>query len=102
MNLKAKHLLYTFRKFILIAMINNVVYFYSAEWCSPSRQFTQKLTEIYKQVYEEIKNKFDIVFVSSDHDQDGFDYYYKEMPWKAVPFSGNLVDIFTTFAWSFP
>jgi len=30
----------------------------------------------------------DIVFVSCDEDQDAFDGYFKEMPWKALPFSG--------------
>ncbi len=36
----------------------------------------------------EIKDKFDIVFVSSDKDQDAFNEYFKEMPWKALPYSG--------------
>jgi nucleoredoxin len=32
----------------------------------------------------------EIVFVSCDEDQDAFDEYFKEMPWKALPFSGML------------
>jgi nucleoredoxin len=30
----------------------------------------------------------DIVFVSCDRDQSAFDEYFKEMPWKALPFPG--------------
>jgi uncharacterized protein with von Willebrand factor type A (vWA) domain len=37
---------------------------------------------------DEMKNKLDIVFVSSDDDQKAFDEYFKEMPWKALPYSG--------------
>jgi len=29
----------------------------------------------------------EIVFVSSDKDQASFDSYFKEMPWKALPFA---------------
>jgi nucleoredoxin len=28
----------------------------------------------------------EVVFVSSDHEQDGFDEYYAEQPWAAIPF----------------
>ncbi len=27
-----------------------------------------------------------MIFVSADHDMDGFDEYYAEMPWASVPF----------------
>ncbi|XP_039010555.1 probable nucleoredoxin 3 isoform X2 [Hibiscus syriacus] len=32
----------------------------------------------------------EIVFVSLDHDADGFDVHFKTMPWLAVPFDVNL------------
>ena len=35
-----------------------------------------------------MEEKLDIVFISSDEDQADFDAYFKEMPWKALPFSG--------------
>lgn len=28
----------------------------------------------------------EVVFVSADHDQEGFNEYYAEMPWTSVPF----------------
>lgn len=30
-----------------------------------------------------------VVFLSADHDSDGFDEYYGEMPWAAVPFGAD-------------
>ena len=29
----------------------------------------------------------EMVFVSSDRDQESFDDYYKDMPWHALPFA---------------
>lgn len=30
-----------------------------------------------------------VVFLSADHDSEGFDEYYAEMPWAAVPFAAD-------------
>jgi hypothetical protein len=51
-------------------------------------QACPKLAETFKEVNNEIKDKLDIVFVSWDENQADFDEYFKEMPWKALPFSG--------------
>ncbi|CAM4800677.1 unnamed protein product [Rotaria magnacalcarata] len=61
--------------------------YFSGHWCGPSRAYTQKLAEIYKSIYENVKDNFEIVFISSDRDQSSFDSYYNGMPWKALPFS---------------
>jgi nucleoredoxin len=34
----------------------------------------------------------EVIFVSSDHDSDGFEEYYAEMPWAAVPFDAAAKD----------
>lgn len=68
--------------------------FFRAHWCGPCRGFTPKLAEIYKDVQNELKDKFDIVFISWDEDQASFDEYLKEMPWKALPFSGMFYYFF--------
>jgi nucleoredoxin len=65
--------------------------FFSGHWCPPSRTFTPKLVDCYKSLYNELKHKFDIVFLSWDHDQESFDHYYQEMPWKALPYSGKSI-----------
>jgi hypothetical protein len=42
----------------------------------------------------EIKSKLDIVFISWDQDQETFDEYFNDMPWKALPFHGMFKFIF--------
>ncbi|PHJ14824.1 nucleoredoxin family protein [Cystoisospora suis] len=46
--------------------------------------------------YNELKaqNKaFEVVFVSSDHDQNSFSEYYASMPWLCIPFEGKLTSV---------
>lgn len=57
--------------------------YFSAHWCGPCRGFTPKLAEWYS---EGLKDKMEIVFVSSDRDQESFDSYFAEQPWKALSF----------------
>jgi nucleoredoxin len=47
--------------------------------CPPCRSFTPKLIKFYETHAEE-KN-FEIIFLSSDSDEESFDEYYKDMPW---------------------
>mmetsp|Transcript_21948 Transcript_21948/g.36303 ORF Transcript_21948/g.36303 Transcript_21948/m.36303 type:complete len:336 (+) Transcript_21948:170-1177(+) len=62
-----------------------VLLYASAHWCGPCRQFTPTLTKWYQQ----FKNSAEVVFLSADHDENGFDSYYKSMPWAAVPFDDD-------------
>eukprot|EP00930_Biecheleria_cincta_P079892 TRINITY_DN678_c0_g1_i1.p1 TRINITY_DN678_c0_g1~~TRINITY_DN678_c0_g1_i1.p1 ORF type:complete len:309 (+),score=54.63 TRINITY_DN678_c0_g1_i1:56-928(+) len=64
------------KKFIMI--------YFSAHWCPPCRGFTPQLADKYKA--SAAANGIEVVFVSSDQDQDGFDGYYGEMPWLALPY----------------
>lgn len=57
--------------------------YFSAHWCPPCRDFTPKLTEWYK---DGLKDKMEIIFVSSDRDEESFNSYYGDMPWLALPF----------------
>lgn len=57
--------------------------YFSAHWCPPCRGFTPKLAEFYK---GGLKEKMEIIFVSSDRDQASFDEYAGEMPWPALPY----------------
>ncbi|KAJ4982157.1 hypothetical protein NE237_032994 [Protea cynaroides] len=64
---------------------NNIVLYFSAEWCAPCRAFMPKLIK----TYNEIKAKdegFEIIFVSSDHDKASYDELFLTMPWLAIPF----------------
>jgi len=60
--------------------------YFSAHWCPPCRGFTPKLAEYYK---NGLKDKMEIIFVSSDRDEESFGEYFKEMPWKALPFANR-------------
>jgi len=57
--------------------------YFSAHWCPPCRSWTPKLAEWYT---AGLKDKMEILFVSSDRDQKSFDEYLAEMPWKALSF----------------
>eukprot|EP00596_Hydrurales_sp_CCMP1899_P003379 CAMPEP_0119036474 /NCGR_PEP_ID=MMETSP1177-20130426/4201_1 /TAXON_ID=2985 /ORGANISM="Ochromonas sp, Strain CCMP1899" /LENGTH=93 /DNA_ID=CAMNT_0006996399 /DNA_START=258 /DNA_END=539 /DNA_ORIENTATION=- len=37
------------------------------------------------------ENCLEIVFASSDSDQDSFDTYYGDMPWVAIPFNKSSI-----------
>jgi nucleoredoxin len=59
--------------------------YFSAHWCPPCRGFTPQLAEQYKKM-QEAGLPIEVLFVSSDRDEKGFDEYYAEMPWAAMPF----------------
>jgi len=62
-----------------------VALYFSAHWCPPCRGFTPKLAEWYS---ANLKAKgLEIIFVSSDRDDEAFQEYFKEMPWLALPYS---------------
>jgi len=60
--------------------------YFSAHWCPPCRSFTPKLIETYNKLKEEDKD-FEVIFCSSDKDEEAFNEYYKDMPWLALPFA---------------
>merc|ERR1712099_27863 len=67
-------------------------------WCPPCRGFTPKLAE----KYNEFSNSanVEIVFVSSDQDEESFKDYYNDMPWLALPFpcTEKKTNLSTTFS----
>ena len=64
---------------------NDLIGFYfSAHWCPPCRGFTPVLSEAYKEWKKDGK-KIEIVFISSDRDEDSFKEYFASMPWVAIP-----------------
>lgn len=63
--------------------------YFSAHWCPPCRGFTPKLAEMYKSTFQ--AKGLEIVFVSSDRDEDAFKEYYAEMPWLALPYANRTL-----------
>jgi len=60
--------------------------YFSAHWCPPCRGYTPQLAK----KYEEMKAAglpFEIMFASSDRDEESFNSYFKEQPWVALPFA---------------
>lgn len=57
--------------------------YFSAHWCPPCRGFTPKLVDFYNKFQN---RNLEIVFVSSDKDEEQFTEYFQEMPWCALPF----------------
>jgi nucleoredoxin len=60
--------------------------YFSAHWCPPCRGFTPQLAKWYN---EGLKDKMEIIFVSSDRDEASFNEYFAEMPWQCLPFANR-------------
>lgn len=58
--------------------------YFSASWCPPCRRFTPIFAEIYEELAP--KGEFEVVFVSSDRDEESFNAYFSKMPWLSIPF----------------
>jgi len=64
-----------------------ILIYFSAHWCPPCRMFTPRLVEWYKERHS--RQNFEVIFVSSDHNQSAFDEYFHEMPWVALPYDNR-------------
>lgn len=69
--------------------------YFSAQWCIPAKKFTPRLISVYKKIKQQLEGKededFEIVFVSSDHNQVEFATYFETMPWLAIPFDDPTI-----------
>lgn len=71
--------------------------YFSAHWCVPSHKFTPKLISIYKKIKQKLmqqdfngkQENFEIIYVSTDHNELEFDSSFTEMPWLALPFGDS-------------
>ncbi|KAK8947850.1 putative nucleoredoxin 1-2 [Platanthera guangdongensis] len=63
----------------------NILLYFSAHWCPPCRAFLPHLIEVYNNIKEK-DGAFEIIFVSSDEDEESFDGYFSQMPWPSLPF----------------
>ncbi|KAG8377974.1 hypothetical protein BUALT_Bualt08G0089600 [Buddleja alternifolia] len=75
--------------------------YFSAEWCSPAAKFTPKLVSVYQKINQQLTinghHNFEIVFVSSDHDQTSFESYFQTMPWLALPYGDPNIKNLTKY-----
>ncbi|CAK9163494.1 unnamed protein product [Ilex paraguariensis] len=61
--------------------------YFSGSNCRPSSRFNPQLLEVYEELSS--KGDFQVVFISSDRDDESFNGYFAEMPWLAIPFSDS-------------
>jgi len=59
--------------------------YFSAHWCPPCKAFTPVLSEAYTKLKAE-RDDFELVFVSSDRNEESFQEYFDEMAFCALPF----------------
>ena len=59
--------------------------YFSAHWCPPCRAFTPKLSKFYEKLKAQ-RSDFELVFVSSDSDEEKFKEYFDTMSFCALPF----------------
>ena len=77
------------------AGVDLVFLYASAHWCPPCRKYTPQLIKFYNDAKKFYKSdpkrtkSIEIVFVSADHDMNGFKTYYATMPWLAIPFDAD-------------
>ena len=62
-----------------------LMFYFSMHNCPPCREFTPLLAELYKDENESERN-MEVIFFSGDPQEDVYNEYYGEMPWKAMPF----------------
>ncbi|KAK3416838.1 hypothetical protein EUGRSUZ_H02593 [Eucalyptus grandis] len=65
----------------------NIGLYFSASWCGPCQQFTPILLEVYNELAP--RGDLEIIFISSDEDEESFSGYFSKMPWLAIPFSDS-------------
>lgn len=68
-----------------------LVYF-GAYWCGPCRRFSPHLLEAYREMKAVAPDRFEVVFVSDDHDGSGQLDYAREvgMPWPVLRFNTSI------------
>uniref|UniRef100_A0A6B2LQ62 Thioredoxin domain-containing protein n=1 Tax=Arcella intermedia TaxID=1963864 RepID=A0A6B2LQ62_9EUKA len=64
-----------------------VALYFSAHWCPPCVAFTPVLVKFYEELKKEDPDALEIVFVSSDGNEEEFSAYYETHPWAAIPFT---------------
>jgi len=68
-------------------LTNEVVgLYFGAGWCGPCNDFTARSKDTYAKLTK-ATSPVEIIYISCDRDQPGFEHYYCKHPWLALPFS---------------
>ncbi len=75
-----------------------IAVYFSAHWCPPCRGFTPVLAEFYTEAQAAHKDDFEVIFCTSDQNDEAFLEYFAGMPWKAIPFGDpKIAELKKTF-----
>ena len=74
--------------------------YFSAHWCPPCRQFTPILSNFYKKINANEK-KLEIIFCSSDKNENDFNEYFNSMPWTSIPYNSPSRNSLPSNLWIF-
>ncbi|WJX87605.1 protein-disulfide reductase [Trifolium repens] len=66
-----------------------ILLYFSAHWCHPCGAFLPKLIDAYHKIKAQDNDALEVVFISSDTDQNSFDEFFARMPWLALPFGDS-------------
>ena len=70
-----------------------VAVYFSAHWCGPCRNFTPKLSAVYKEC-KAAGRPVEVVFCSADHSEEEFRGYFSSMPWLAINYDDDQRESF--------
>ena len=82
----------------IVGQADVVGLYFSAHWCGPCKAFTPKFAATYAKLKADDEKagrpqRFAVVFVSADRDEESFTHYLASMPWHAVDeHSGEVND----------
>ncbi|KAG9449325.1 hypothetical protein H6P81_009290 [Aristolochia fimbriata] len=60
--------------------------YFGGQWSPPCRSFAHQLLDVYDELGVSEPGKFEVVFVSSDSNEDEFDQNTSSMPWPSIPY----------------
>ena len=72
-----------------IGDVKVIFVYFSMHNCPPCRQFTPLLAELYAEANADTK-QFEVVFCSGDREEQVYNEYFAEMPWKSVGFKSKI------------
>ncbi|GAB2276097.1 hypothetical protein Dimus_010838 [Dionaea muscipula] len=85
---KRNHLLSRDRNKVSVSEVigKTIGLYFGAYWCPPSRIFTSQLIEAYYELVTSKNTPFEVIFISTDRDQNEFNYSLSTMPWFSIPY----------------
>ncbi|KAK9097675.1 hypothetical protein Syun_024720 [Stephania yunnanensis] len=76
------------RKVLVSELLGKTIgLYFGAHWCPPCRAFTSRLVEAYNELKITKSRSFEVIFISTDRNEEEFDLNISTMPWLAIPYN---------------